>query len=59
MGLKLKAAMCDLFLPSVTFLENVIDMEGINTDPAKIAALTELKMPNCVEVVQSFLGLAG
>lgn len=57
--LKLKPAKCDLFRSSVTFLGHTVDAEGINTDPAKITALTERDRPNCVEDIRSFLGLAG
>lgn len=58
-GLKLKAAKCDLFTESVTFLGHVISAEGINTDPAKISSLTARAKPNFVEDIRSFLGLAG
>lgn len=35
---------------------NVIDKEGIRTDPEKIQAITIWNLPNCLKEWQSFLG---
>ena len=58
-GLKLKPSKCTLFRPEVAFLGHTVDKNGVDTDPSKIAALTERRRPGCVEDIRSFLGLAG
>ena len=58
-GLNLKPSKCDLFQPSVTFLGHIASEQGVDTDPAKITALTNRPRLNTVEDVRSFLGWQG
>ena len=57
-GLKLKPSKCAFFRRSVVFLGHVISKEGIETDPAKVRAITEWPTPTSITEVRSFVGLA-
>ena len=56
--LKLKPKKCKLFQKSVLYLGHVVSSEGVSTDPEKIKAVKEWKVPTCVTEVRSFLGLS-
>ena len=43
----------------MAFLGHVVSKDGIQVDPKKIEAITELSRPTTVTEVRSFLGLAG
>jgi transposase InsO family protein len=57
-GLKLKPEKCAFFRKSVAFLGHVISDQGIETDPAKVAAVAEWPIPTSVGEVRAFVGLA-
>ena len=58
-GLKVKPEKCHLFKPKIRFLGHVVSEDGIATDPDKICAITEWKVPETVEELRSFMGLCG
>ena len=49
----------EFWLDQVAFLGHVVSKDGIQVDPKKIEAITELSRPTTVTEVRSFLGLAG
>jgi len=57
-GLKMKPEKCSFFQRSVSFLGHIVSDKGIETDPAKIQAVTEWPVPASVTEVRSFIGLA-
>jgi transposase InsO family protein len=57
-GLKLKPSKCSLIQREINFLGHLISRKGIETDPAKIAAVVKWPRPTSVKEVRSFLGLA-
>ncbi|KAL6471884.1 hypothetical protein MHYP_G00205340 [Metynnis hypsauchen] len=57
-NLKVKPSKCQLFAKEVQYLGHIISQEGIMTDPAKVAAVKEWKVPQSQTEVRSFLGLA-
>lgn len=58
-GLTLNLKKCNMMQRSLTFLGHVISEEGIKTDPAKIASVSQFPVPQSLKEVQRFLGLAG
>ena len=58
-GVKLKPNKCHFLKTRVNFLGHVISSKGIETDPAKIAALRDWPTPANAKELRSFLGLAG
>ena len=50
---------CDFWLKKVSFLGNIVSVEGIRVDPIKIKAIVNWKPPRNVSEVRSFLGLSG
>ncbi len=57
-GLKLKLRKCHFFQPEVKYLGHVISASGVATDPEKISAVKEWKIPSTVIELRSFLGFA-
>ena len=57
-GLKLKPSKCQLFKTQVSFLGHVVGKNGIECDSEKIATVMNWPMPEAVDDVRSFLGLA-
>jgi RNase H-like domain found in reverse transcriptase/Reverse transcriptase (RNA-dependent DNA polymerase) len=57
-GLKLKPKKSSLIRKSVSFLGHVISDQGIETDPAKIKAVTVWPIPTCSRNVGAILGLS-
>ena len=57
-GLKLKPEKCHLFKPEISYLGHVVSQHGIATDPAKIEAVRNWKIPQNETELRSFLGLA-
>lgn len=58
-GLKLSPEKCQFFRTSVKYLGHVVSATGVETDPAKIAALTTWPRPDNIKELKSFLGFAG
>ena len=57
--LKLKPSKCALFQKSVSFLGHTVSVDGIGTDPEKVAAVKDWPRPKSRKHVRSFLGLVG
>ena len=58
-NLEISPSKCKLFQNSIRFLGHVISKDGIQTDPAKIAAVNSYPVPKTVKQVRAFLGLTG
>ena len=56
-GLTLKPKKCNFFRRQVPFLGHVVSAEGVSTDPEKVRAIQEWKVPKDLTDVRSFLGL--
>ena len=54
-----KLKKCEFWLPSVTFLGHIINVDGVSIDPHKIEAIVNWPRPTNVIEVRSFMGLAG
>jgi ribonuclease HI len=54
-----KFSKCEFWLQKVTYLGHVLTAEGVEVDPEKVKAVSELKQPTSVSEIRSFLGLAG
>ena len=54
-----KLSKCDFWLKEVSFIGNIVFVEGIRVDPAKIEAEVNWKPHRSVTEVRSFLGLVG
>ena len=54
-----KLSKCDFWLKEITFLGHIVYTKGIRVDLVKIEAVMNLKPPQNVTKVRSFLGLAG
>jgi predicted aspartyl protease len=57
--LKLKPSKCHLFQKEIKFLGHLITDKGILPDPNKIKAIMEIKIPDNITKLQSFLGIVG
>ena len=55
----LNSQSCEFWLREVQFLGHVINIEGIQVDPAKIEAISKWEIPRSPTEIRSFLGLAG
>lgn len=55
-GLKIKLQKCAFLQQSVKFLGHHVSAEGVGTDPSKISAVKDWRVPNTVKELQSFLG---
>jgi hypothetical protein len=58
-NLKLKPKKCHLFQKSVKFLGHIISEEGVSTDPKKLEAVVDWKVPKDKKAVKSYLGFVG
>jgi len=56
-GLKLKPTKCSFGLPEVKLLGYVLNSEGIQADPDKVAAIADLPTPTTIKEVRSLLGM--
>ena len=58
-GLKLKPSKCDFLKKSVRYLGHIISADGVQTDPDKIEAIQNWKVPQTTDDVRRFLGFVG
>ena len=58
-NLKIKVSKSKLLQKEVKYLGHIITRDGIQTDPDKIKAISNITIPRNVSEVRSFLGLAG
>ena len=56
-GLRIKAKQCHICCQSVPYLEHVLSASGIQMDPQRIKAISEMRPPSNKKEVQVFLGL--
>lgn len=57
--LKLKFAKCEILRTQVSYLENIVSVKGVTTDPQKLAALWVWDPPRHLTDLQAFLGTTG
>lgn len=57
-GLRLHPKKCNLLQRETKFLGHVVGADGVGTDPAKVEAVQNWRVPRSVSEVRSFLGLA-
>ncbi|KAI3351186.1 hypothetical protein L3Q82_005611 [Scortum barcoo] len=55
-GLKIKLQKCAFLQQSVKFLGHQVSAEGVGTDPSKISAVKDWRVPTTAKELQSFLG---
>ena len=58
-NLKLHVGKCQWGVSKVVFLGVMITPDGLQPDPKKLSAISELKPPSCVRQVREVLGLMG
>lgn len=58
-GLKLKPSKCSLVRKSLKFLGHIVSKDGIASDPEKVRAIAEFPVPQDIEQLKRFLGMAG
>ena len=58
-NLRVKLSKCKIAARQVAFLGHVISKSGIQPDPVKISAVSDIPRPNSVKEIRSFLGLVG
>ena len=58
-NLKLKLSKCSFGVSKVDYLGHEISAEGVRPDPQKVEAIQNIRPPNTVKQVRSFLGLVG
>ncbi|PIA12723.1 DNA/RNA polymerase [Coemansia reversa NRRL 1564] len=58
-NLRSKPEKCAFFQKSIDFLGHRLSKDGIATDPMKVSAVREWKMPESTTDVRAFLGLSG
>ena len=57
-NLKLKISKCKFVKKQLNYLGHIISDEGISVDPEKVAVMENLKPPENIREVRSFLGMA-
>jgi transposase InsO family protein len=57
--LHLKVSKCEFCMPELIFLGHTVSGKGIHVDPQKTAAVQQWPVPQDVQQVRMFLGLAG
>ena len=55
-GLRLKPSKCEFFKSQIPYLGHIVSKDRIETDPKKITAIKEWRIPKTVTEVQCFLG---
>jgi hypothetical protein len=58
-GLKLKRSKCTFLKKQVTYLGHIVNEKGLSPDPEKQIAIQNYPIPENVDHLRSFLGLAG
>ena len=58
-GLKLKPSKCKIARKSLKFLGHVVSSEGVSPDPEKLQSVRQFPVPQDVDSLRRFLGLAG
>ena len=56
-GVTLNESKCEFNKEQIKFLGHIINGEGVRADPAKTAAVREMKVPQNITEVQRFLGM--
>ena len=56
-GLKLKPKKCTFFRTEIQFLGHIVSRHGVKTDPKKVEAVSNMKVPLNIKELKSFLGL--
>ena len=56
-GVTLNESKCEFNKEQIKFLSHIIDGEGVRANPAKTAAVREMKAPQNISEVQRFLGM--
>lgn len=54
-GLKLKPKKCTFFRTEIQFLGHIVSRNGVKTDPKKVEAVSNIKVPLNVKELKSFL----
>ena len=57
-GFKLQRSKCEYMMPSIQYLGNVVDKNGIRKDPCATEAIRDAPAPKNMGEMRSFLGLA-
>lgn len=58
-GLKVSLDKCQFCQPQVKYIRHVVSAAGIATDPEKVSAVRNWKMPTDLKSLRSFLGFCG
>lgn len=58
-NMKVQLNKCEFLKKEVEYLGFIISTKGIKTNPAKVAAIQELKPPTTIKELRSFLGISG
>ncbi|KAL2093139.1 hypothetical protein ACEWY4_010451 [Coilia grayii] len=58
-GLKISVDKCQLCQPQVKYVGHIVSASGIATDPEKVSAVKNWKMPTDLRSLRSFLGFCG
>ena len=58
-GISLNAAKCQFLVPCGKLLGHIVSIHGIMVDPAKVAVIINLPLPDSVTEVRAFLGHVG
>jgi len=56
--LQLNPEKCRFCVNQIKYLGHIVDQEGIRTDPGKVSAITDWKVPQTIRHVRQFLGVA-
>ena len=57
-GFKVKEAKCDFFWPEIKYLGHIINRDGRRQDPERANTIRNMPVPDNVQALQSFLGVA-
>lgn len=57
-NLRINPEKCEFFKRETKYLGHVVSGDGIQTDPEKVAAISEMKAPQNIKEVRRFLGVA-
>ena len=56
-GFKVSKEKCEFFAKSINYLGHTIDKDGLHMDKRRVQAILDLRSPNSVKELQSFLGI--